>query len=180
MITFETERLTFRPWTLSVSDADAFHTIHSDEQIRKFYVTRATRATSDAMLEQTVSEFPEDGLEWQAVCLTATGQPIGYAGLSHVTYDLPFTPCVEIGWQFIPEFWGNGYATEAAGAFLKRGFEHHKLSEIVSFAVHNNFASIAVMEKIGMKKDVGGGFDHPAVKQGYEHLNPNVLYRAQS
>ena len=179
MITFETDRLIVRPWTLTTQDRDVFHIIHSDEQIRKFYMSRKTRAESDAALEKVIQDFPEDGLDWQAVCLKSTGEPIGYAGLAHVTDDLPFTPCVEIGWQFLPAFWGNGYATESAHGFLRHGFQHHKLTEIVAFAIHNNHASIAVMEKIGMKKDIGADFDFSFITEEFAHLNPQVLYRVK-
>jgi RimJ/RimL family protein N-acetyltransferase len=179
MITFETNRLFVRPWTLSTQDRNVFHTIHSDAQIRKFYVSRKTRAESDAELEKVIQEFPTDGLNWQAVCLKSTGEPIGYAGLAHVTDELPFSPCIEIGWQFLPAFWGNGYATESARGFLQRGFQHHNLSEIVAFAVHNNHASISVMEKIGMTKDIGADFDFSFIPKGFEHLNPQILYRIQ-
>ena len=47
----------------------------------------------------------------------------------------------------------------------------------MAFAVHNNHASIAVMEKIGMQKDVGAEFDHPLVPADFGHLKPQVLYR---
>lgn len=162
-----------------VSDRNAFHRIMSDELVRRFYVTRLTRTEADTQLEKIVEEFPEDGLDWQAACLKASGEPIGYTGLAHVDYQLPFTPCVEIGWLFLPEFWGNGYATEAARKILQHGFQYHELEEVVAFAVHNNVASIAVMEKLGMQQDVGADFDHPIVPNYLGHLNPQVLYRAR-
>ena len=166
-----------RPWTLSELDRAVFHTIMSDAQVRAFYITRLTRPEADALLEKTVTTFPDDGLDWHAICLKSTGAPIGYAGLARVAYELAFTPCVEIGWQFLPEFWGKGYATEAAQAFLQHGFQQHSLQEIVAFAVHSNMASTAVMERIGMKRDITADFDHPLVPKGFEHLNPHVLYR---
>ncbi|MFK7997730.1 MAG: GNAT family N-acetyltransferase [Granulosicoccus sp.] len=144
-----------------------------------FYVTCLTRAESDKLLEQIVEEFPDDGLDWQAACLKVSDAPIGYTGLAHVNYELPITPCVEIGWLFLPEFWGNGYATEAARKILRHGFQHHELEEVVAFSVHNNLASIAVMEKTGMQKDVDADFDHPIVPNNFKHLNPQVLYRAR-
>ncbi len=179
MITLETPRLFIRPWTLQQSDREVFHSIMSDPAIRKFYVTRLSRHESDTLLEEVVRSFPDDALAWQAACLKSSGAPIGYTGLSRVAYELPITPCVEIGWQFLPVYWNKGYATEAARALLAHGFQHHKLNEIVAFAVHNNHASIAVMEKIGMQRDCDAGFDHPVVPAGFEHLNPQVVYRAR-
>ncbi len=175
----ETNRLVIRPWTLSNSDRTVFHRIMSDELVRKFYVTRLTRTKADTLLEKIVEEFPEDGLDWQVACLKSSGEPIGYTGLTHVTYDLPFTPCIEIGWLFLPEFWGNGYATEAAKQILQHGFDHHGLEEVVAFAAHNNYASIAVMEKLGMHKEIGADFEHPGIPDTFGHLNPQVLYRVR-
>ena len=41
--------------------------------------------------------------------------------------------CVEIGWRLGKEYWGHGYATEAAKASLAIAFERLKLSEVYSF-----------------------------------------------
>ena len=179
MTHLETDRLIIRPWTLSETDRVAFHRLMSDEKIRKFYVTRKSRQEADTVLEKHVANFPESGLEWQVACLKETAEPIGFTGLAPVHYETPFTPCVEIGWLYMPEHWGKGYATEAARELLKHGFDHHKLEEIVAFAVHNNFPSIAVMERIGMEKVEGGEFDHPVIPEDMGHLNPHVLYRIQ-
>ncbi len=177
MSQLETERLIICPWTLSSTDRAAFHRLMSDEKIRKFYATRKTRKEANELLEKHVANFPENGLEWQVACLKETGEPIGFTGLAPVHHELPFTPCVEIGWLFMPENWGNGYATEAGQELLRHGFEDQGLKEIYAFAVHDNFPSIAVMERIGMQKIVCGEFDHPAIPDTMKHLNPHVLYR---
>lgn len=79
---------------------------------------------------------------------------IGFIGLLD-TDHLPFLPAgtVEIGWRLAPEFWGHGYVTEAAEAWLAYGFETLGLEEIVSFAVKDNSRSTAVMERLGMVAD---------------------------
>jgi hypothetical protein len=58
---------------------------------------------------------------------------IGFVGLHIPTPELPFSPCVEIGWRLAAEHWGNGYATEAARSVLRVGFQKLGLHEIVSF-----------------------------------------------
>ena len=179
MTHLETDRLIIRPWTLSEGDRAAFHRLMSDAQIRKFYVTRKTREEADEILERHVANFPADGLQWQVACVKETGEPIGFTGLAPVHDELPFIPCVEIGWLYMPEQWGKGYATEAGKALLQQGFEHHSLKEIVAFAVHNNHPSIAVMERIGMKRVEGGDFDHPVIPKEMAHLNPHVLYKVK-
>lgn len=58
---------------------------------------------------------------------------------------------VEIGWRFIRQTWGQGYATEAASLVLDYAFRDLKLDRIVADINPNNIASIRVAEKLGMK-----------------------------
>lgn len=48
-------------------------------------------------------------------------------------------------------YWGHGYATEAARAALAYGFDILKLDRIIALAKPNNVASRRVMEKKGMR-----------------------------
>jgi len=72
--------------------------------------------------------------------------------------------------------WGQGYATEAARGWLDHGFRALGLAEIVSFAVVANARSRAVMERLGMRRDAAGDFDHPALPVD-SPLRRHVLYR---
>jgi len=81
-----------------------------------------------------------------------------------------------VGWGLGSQYWGKGYATEGAKASLDYGFKQCGLKEVVSFAVPANVRSLRVMEKIGLKRDLNGGFAHP--KLAAEHkLSHHVLYR---
>jgi len=82
---------------------------------------------------------------------------------------------VEIGWRLLSEFWGRGYATEAARAALRVGFEQLELDEVVSYTATCNLPSQRVMQRIGMQHN-GEMFDHPAVAED-SHLRPHVVYR---
>ena len=82
-----------------------------------------------------------------AVELKDTSQFVGAAGL--VFHD--DSEEVEVGYRFMKEHWGKGYATEAASALVKYGFEKLGLKKIVSFAHVDNRGSTRVMEKIGMQ-----------------------------
>jgi len=171
----ETERLTIRRWTLSERDRRAFHKLNSHERVMRFYPWRWTRAQSDERLEALV-EKNDSPFFWSAACLRESGEPIGFTGLNHVNFEAGFTPAVEIGWRYCADHWRQGYATEAAKALLKKGFEENGLEEIVAFAVHDNVGSIAVMKRLGMKHMPNHDFDHPNV--GLEHfkLRPHVVY----
>jgi len=87
-----------------------------------------------------------------------------------------FTPCVEIAWRLARDYWGFGYATEAARAARDYGFAHLGFEEIVSFTVAANQRSRNVMERIGMTHVAADDFEHPLLPPGHP-LRHHVLYR---
>jgi len=87
---------------------------------------------------------------------------IGFAGLEVPQFTAHSTPCVEIGWRLAFEYWGRGYATEAAQLALAHGFRTLSLPEIVSFTTVSNRRSRAVMERLGMHRDAGDELRLPA------------------
>ena len=58
---------------------------------------------------------------------------------------------VDVGYRFMPEYWGNGIATEACIASLDFGFGRLALNEIIGIVMPENTASIRVLEKSGMQ-----------------------------
>ena len=66
---------------------------------------------------------------------------------------LPELDVVDVGYRFHPEYWGQGFATEACAASLEFGFGTLGLHEIVAFVLPNNGASIRVLEKVDMQPD---------------------------
>ena len=101
---------------------------------------------------------------------------IGFMGIQNVPFEAPFTPAIEIGWRLARPFWNRGLATEGASAVLSYGFRKLVLEDIVSFAVSANVQSRRVMQKIGMRHDHAGDFDHPKLPHGHP-LRKHVLYR---
>ena len=101
---------------------------------------------------------------------------IGFVGLATQTFEAPFTPCVEVGWRLVSEAWGRGFATEAAHAALRHGFEDLGLRDIASMTAVGNERSIAVMRRLGMHRDPADDFVHPRVPAG-DDLRHHVLYR---
>ena len=72
----------------------------------------------------------------------------------------------------------TGYASEAALASLRHGFDVVGLDEIVALTTTRNHRSQAVMVRIGMRRDIDGDFDHPSLPEG-SPLRCHVLYRIQ-
>ena len=57
----------------------------------------------------------------------------------------------DLGYDLAPRYWGRGYATEAARAIVRFGFEELGLHRIWSWCIADNVASARVMEKVGMR-----------------------------
>lgn len=99
---------------------------------------------------------------------------IGAVGLQFHGFESDFTPCMEVGWRLAYEFWGKGYATEAASAVLAYAFERLHLDEIVSMSHVENKRSFALMERIGLR--YVSDIQWPLLPEG-DPLRPYALYR---
>jgi RimJ/RimL family protein N-acetyltransferase len=177
MTPLRTERLILRNW--EERDRPLFHRINSDERVMEFFPFRRDRAQSDTLFDTLRDAIAVMGFGFAAAEIAATGECIGFVGLHRTDYLEPFLPAgtIEVGWRLAPEHWGHGYVTEAARAHLAQGFETFGFDEIVSFAVISNFRSTAVMERLGMRRDKAGDFDHPRIPDTHPHLKRHVLYR---
>ena len=58
---------------------------------------------------------------------------------------------VDIGFAFLPQFWGNGYGFESAQATMNYGRDVVGLKRIVAITSPDNDTSIALLEKLGLK-----------------------------
>jgi RimJ/RimL family protein N-acetyltransferase len=172
LIEFETERLKLRQWRSS--DREPFAALNADPQVMEFFPTPLDRVASDALFDRCQSGIAERGWGLWAAEIKETSQFIGFVGLNIPTYDLPFAPCVEIGWRLAVPFWGKGLATEAAISALQVGFESIGLTEIVSFTTIKNARSRAVMKRLGMQ-ETDTIFQHPLVPVD-SNLGKHCLY----
>jgi len=172
-IEFNTERLAFRAWQ-DVHRAP-FAALSSDPEVMRYFPALVSAEQTNAGIDIWLSQFEECGWGNWAVELLESGEFIGFIGLSVPKRQLPFSPCVEIGWRLKRSAWGNGYASEGAKECLRVGFEVLGLTEIVSFTTLKNLPSRRVMERIGMT-NTHTDFEHPAVPEG-NALRPHCLYK---
>jgi ribosomal-protein-alanine N-acetyltransferase len=148
MVTIKTARLTIRPFELT--DLDAYHTqIYSDADVTRYLPGGRPRPREET--EDVIAFFIKDrereGFSIDAVIDNASGQLIGHCGL----HRLPEDRSVEVGYSFGKAHWGQGYATEAAYAALRYGFETLELRRIIALAMPPNVASQRVMQKLAMQ-----------------------------
>jgi RimJ/RimL family protein N-acetyltransferase len=169
-----TERLTLRRWR--DSDRQPFAALNADPRVMEYYPAPLDRAQSDAMVTRIEETFDRLGIGLWAVEITATSTFAGYVGLWPATFPAPFPSATEVGWRLAHRHWGRGYATEAARRATADGFTRAGLEEIVSFTATTNRRSQRVMRRLGMTRDPGEDFEHPAVATGHP-LRPHVLFR---
>lgn len=175
--TLQTQRLYLRQWQLS--DFPVFAEINADPEVMRYFPKCLTSTVSDVIANKCQQLIKDNGWGFWALSLKGGSKKadtfIGFVGLNNTHAGLPFAPCVEIAWRLHRDYWGQGYATEAAQAALKFAFETLKLGEVVSFTAVINQPSQRVMKRIGMV-NTKNNFYHPSLK--IEHpLAEHVLYQ---
>jgi len=170
-----TERLILRQWRND--DRELFHRINSDDRVMQYFPIRRSRAQSDALMDEFRQMVAKLGYGFAAVEIAETGECAGFAGImpAELVSVVP-SGSVEIGWRLAAEFWGKGYATEAAKAWLRFGFVEADLDTIMSYAVAANTPSIAVMRRIGMMPGNPRTFRNPNIGEDQPDLQNCVLY----
>ena len=133
-----------------------------------------SREESDGFVDWASGLIAERGWGLWAVEVVGGASFIGVVGLNQ-TRVIP--GAVEVSWKLAREHWGHGYATEAAGAAVRYGFERLRLDEIVSMTVPANVRSRRVMERLGMTHDPNDDFD---MGDQPPALTRHVLYRLGS
>ena len=169
----KTERLLLRQWR--ESDYPAFAKMNADERVMRYFPATLSRRESDAVAERMRLSIEQDQMGFFAAELVDDNQFIGFIGLNAPSYPLPFSPCVEIGWRLLPQYWGQGLASEGAIASLNYGFQTLNLEEIWSITPLQNQASERVMQKIGMQNSQQN-FAHPLLGETHT-LSQHLAYR---
>ncbi len=140
----KTKRLIIREF--EVQDWQAVYEYTSDSNVMK-YIPEGVFNEEEA--RKFVSENSGDKAKYFPVVLLNNNIVIGH---------IVFHPCFgdhtyEIGWVFNPNYYNNGYASEAAEAVLDYGFKEMKLHRIIATCQPENIGSYRVMEKIGMRRE---------------------------
>ena len=165
-----TDRLILRPW--QDADYEPFYIMSANPLVYEYLPPFPDRAVSDVFVDHLRKDFDARGWGFWAIERKDDSRFIGMAGMHEPGPEFGVgRPCVEIGWRLDPEFWGKGYATEAAREVLRFGFNKVGLSEIVSFTALENVRSFIVMERLGMRREPEN-FDLLLLPEGHP-------YRAQ-
>ncbi len=168
-VIIETNRLLLR--TFTEEDAQLLYELNLDPEVIKYtYDPIKDLDHAKQVLDQTI--LPQYALynhgRW-AVHLKSGLEFIGWCGLKFI----PLRNEIDLGYRFIKNAWGKGYATEAAYACIKYGFEKLNLSRIIGRAVPTNLGSLNVLEKCGLTY-IGEDEIDGYLSKTYEIINPFI------
>ena len=140
---------------MNETDIDAVFVMRSDENVMRFIRAPQTkRDEAGNWIKLVSSRWTDEKIGFCSIIEKSSKRFIGWCGL----WRLKENGETEVGYALVKECWGRGFASEAAGAFLKYGFEHLDLEKIVAVANPENTGSRRVMEKLGMTYDYTGTF----------------------
>ena len=157
MTTLTTERLALRPFTLA--DAPAIQQLAGAREVA-YNTLLIPHPYPDGAAEAWISKPRDENTVNFAITLREGGALAGGMGLvvsrQHERGELGY-------WIAVP-YWGLGYATEAARAVLRYGFEEMRVNRIFAEHFSRNAASGRVMQKLGMRHE--GSLRQHLVKWG--------------
>ncbi len=141
----ETLRLHLRRF--EKSDAESLFLLNLDPEVIQYTGDISFENTLDAQIFLANYDHYDkfDFGRW-AVIEKSSNEFIGWCGLKYT----PDCDEHDIGFRLFRKYWNQGFATEAAEACIKLGFEKYQLQTIVGRARKENISSIRVLEKIGL------------------------------
>ena len=150
----QTKRLRLRPYRLE--DVEPLFSVFGDPATMR-YIGQGPDPTLDATrvrVERYLDHQRSHGFGLWVVEHRATGALLGDCGLLR----LDGGPEIEVGYRLARDHWGQGFATEAAGACVTYGFDKLRLPRILAVTHPDNAASRRVLEKIGLRYQGFGSY----------------------
>lgn len=144
-VPLSTPRLLLRRWT--AGDREPFAALNADPEVMAHFPAVLDREASDRLADYADGCFERLGFGLSAVEHRADGEFLGFTGLHRMRW---YPEDVEIGWRLARSAWGQGFATEAARAWVEHARDVLRLPRLISVVAPANAASLAVTRKLGM------------------------------
>lgn len=145
----ETERLLLRRFTLD--DVAAFYKLGANPEIVRYVGNspfESVSAAESALVAAPLRDYQVHGYGRLACVLKTTGEVIGFSGVKFLD-ELGET---ELGYRFLPEYWGWGFATEAGAASIEYARSVLKLRRLIGVVHPENVSSASVLRKLGFSQ----------------------------
>ena len=141
---FRTERLYTRFFTMD--DLDVFHRLNGDEEVVRYIRAPKSYEECRSFLEQIIGWYDAVPVNWRVgVVSSETEQVIG----SFAIIPIGTTEELQLGYSFLPQHWGKGYATEITLAGARYAFDILGLNSIAAITESANISSQKVLLKAG-------------------------------
>lgn len=141
------ERLQLR-W-VTLNDADLLLAIWNDPDFIRYVGDRGIRTVEEArqaVREKVLKHYDDHGYGPYRVSRLETDEAMGICGLfKRENLEYP-----DIGYGFLPQFCGRGYAIEAAQAVLDHARGQMRLPQLSAIVTPENVRSTRLLEKLGM------------------------------
>jgi RimJ/RimL family protein N-acetyltransferase len=150
MKVLETERLILRH--LSIADAEFVLELLNEPSFIRYIGDKQVHTLDDArayVLNGPVKSYETYGFGLNLVELKPEGQPIGICGV----LKRDTLPDPDIGFAFLPDYWNQGYAFEAAAAVMKDARERLGVKRVLAITTPDNDASAKLLTKLGLRFD---------------------------
>ena len=148
--TIQSQKLNYH--LLNRNDIDLLFRFNSSIENLRF-VPRSPFVEIDeakVLFERFSKSMEEQSAIWWGFHSKKGNHPVGYGGLFEIDWG---NKRAEIGYGFLKEFWGKGYASTIVSDLTNFGFNELKLHRIYGLVDPENFASLRVLEKKGYKKE---------------------------
>jgi RimJ/RimL family protein N-acetyltransferase len=149
LINEETERLTFRK--LEKSDFKDWLPLFENKEAGLFLGMDSgltVRQQCEKWFEKGFYRYENDKGGMNVLVDKKTNKMIGQCGL--LVQEIEGKEFIEIGYAILPEYWGKGFASEAAQKCKEFAFENNLRDELISVIHIDNVGSMKVAKRNGM------------------------------
>jgi len=135
---------------LVLADLGPLHDVYADREVMRYIGAEDSHSASvedsEQRLQRLIDHQERHGFSLWAITDRESGTIMGDAGLILFAHK---GPEIELGYRLAKPYWGKGYASEAAAAWVSHGFAELGLERIVAVTHPENAASQRVLEKVG-------------------------------
>ena len=148
-IVLETERLLLRPFNLGDEEGVLEFCSNQLAQQHTGDIVRTTIEEAIGLIKDVwLNDYKKYGYGRFAVIHKADNKIIGFNGIKYLSeFGHP-----DLGYRFLPKYWGKGIATESSSAILKYAFTELRLEKIYAFVYPENPASANVLTKLKFQR----------------------------
>lgn len=146
-ILIETSRLVLKE--MSEEDVQNLFDLNNDLEVMRYTGDRSFNNLNEALayIQNYQYIYKKHGYGRLSLFNKETGEYLGWCGLKYLDQKNQ----TDLGYRLKKQFWGKGFATEAASACLNDGFNRLQIDQVFATAMKENIPSVNIFKKLGLK-----------------------------